>query len=128
MKRTSTAVVRTLGTGETALGPTIGGAVEVEKGVLLLDTEPGNLVLGEFHDLGGMVAVVSAVGGAVTVVALGKDEDVVAAPEGVLEDGGRAEVDIGVMAISLVRGRTVEVPLAKFAQVLDLLSDSLQRP
>ena len=125
MKRTSTAVVRALGTRETALGPTIGGAVEVEKGVLLLDTEPGNLVLGEFHDLGGMVAVVSAVGGAVTVVALGKDEDVVAAPEGVLEDGGRAEVDIGVATGRLVGGRTVEVPDPQRADVGHFLGDSL---
>ena len=103
MKHTSTAVVGALGTRETALGPTVGGAVHVEEGVLLLETEPGSLVLGELHDLRGMVTVVGPVGRAIVVVALGEDEDVVAATEGVLEDGSRTKVDIGVTTGGLVR-------------------------
>ena len=94
MKRTSAAVVGTLGTRETALGPTVGGAVHVEEGVLLLDTEPGNDVLGKLHDLSGMVAEVGPVGSAIVVVALGEDKDVVTAAEGVLEDGSSTEVYI----------------------------------
>ena len=126
MKRTSTAVVRTLGTRETALGPPIGGAVEVEEGVLMLDTEPGNDVLGKLHDLSGMVAEVGPVGGAIVVVALGEDKDVVTAAEGVLEDGRGTEVDIGVAARGLVGGGTVEVPDAEGTDVGDLLGDGLR--
>ena len=126
MKRTSTAVVRPLGTRETALGPTIGGAVEVEEGVLLLETEPRGSVLCELHDFCGMVAVVGLVRGAIVVVALCEDEDVVATAEGVLEDGGGTEVDIGVAARGLVGGGTVEVPNAEGANVSDLLGDRLR--
>lgn len=124
--RTSTAVVGALGTGETALGPAVRRAVHVEEGVLLLETEPGDLVLGELHNLGGMVAVVGPVGGTVVVVALGENEDVVTATEGVLEDGGRAEVDIRVIAGGLVGGGTIEVPDAEGANVRNLLVDGLE--
>ena len=124
--RTSTAVVGALGTGETALGPAVRSAVHVEEGVFLLETEPGDLVLGKLHNLGGMVAVVGPVGGTVVVVALGENEDVVAATEGVLEDGGRAEVDIRVIAGGLVGGGTIEVPDAEGANVRDLLVDGLE--
>lgn len=124
-KRTSTAVVRTLRAGETTLGPTEGSAVNVEEGVLLLDTEPGDDVLREVHGLLGVVTVVGHVGGAVVVVALCEDEDVVALAEGVLEDGSGAEVDVGIVAGGLVRGGTVEVPDAKLADVGHLLLDGL---
>ena len=73
-----------------------------------------------------MVAVVGPVGGAVVVVALGEDEDVVAAAEGILEDGGGAEVDIGVVARSLVGGGTVEVPDTEGTDIGDLLVDGLK--
>ena len=72
------------------------------------------------------MTVVGAVGGAVVVVALGEDEDVVAAAEGILEDGGGAEVDIGVVARSLVGGGTVEVPDAEGTDIGDLLVDGLK--
>jgi len=49
------------------------------------------------------MTVVSPVGSTVVVVALGKDEDVVATTEGIPEDGGWAKVDIGIMARSLIR-------------------------
>ena len=72
-----------------------------------------------------MVTEVGAVGSTVAVVALGKDEDVVAAPEGVLEDGSRAEVDVGVVTGRLVRGGTIEVPDPQGADVGHLLGDCL---
>jgi hypothetical protein len=34
-------VVRTLRSGETALGPTVRGTIRVEESVLLLESEPG---------------------------------------------------------------------------------------
>jgi hypothetical protein len=48
------------------------------------------------------VTIICLVGGAVVVVGLGHDDDVVAAPEGILEDGCGTEVDIRVMTRSLV--------------------------
>ena len=123
---TSTAVVRALGAGEAALRPAVRGAVHVEQGVLLLDTEPRLEVLGLVHGLLRVVAEVGAIGGAVAVVALGEDEDVVAAAEGILEDGGGTEVNIGVVARSLVGGGAIEVPDAEGTDIGDLLVDGLK--
>jgi len=83
------------------------------------------MFLGLLHDLGGMVAVVGSVGSAVVVVGLGEDKDVVAAAEGVLEDGGRAEIDIGVVSGGLVGRGTIKVPNAELADVGDFLGDGL---
>lgn len=103
-KHTSAAVVRTLGTREATFRPSVGRPVDVKECVLLLDTEPRLLILHLIHNLLGMVTVVGSVGGAVVVVGLGKNEDVVAATERVLEDGGWAEVDVGVIAWGLIGG------------------------
>lgn len=110
---TDTTVIGALGTGETHLGPAKDLAVGVKEGVLLLETEPWDLlfarggarqkvsntrgraamsehsthVLGEVHLLLGVVPVVGGVGATVVVVALAEDEDVVTATERVLEDG-----------------------------------------
>jgi len=116
-----TAVVGALGTRETALRPTERGTVDVEQGVLLLKTEPGFVFLGKVHNLGGVVTVVSPVGSAVVVVALGEDEDVVTTTEGVLEDGSGPQVDIRVAAGSLVGGGTVEIPDTQLTNVGDFL-------
>ena len=125
--RTSAAVVGTLGTGETALGPAVWSAISVFQHVLLLEAEPGLQVLSEFHDLGGMVAVVGFVGSAVVVVALGEDEDVIAATEGILEDGSRPQIDIGVATGSLVGGRTVEVPNTQLTDVGNFVVNGLRQ-
>ena len=87
-----------MGAGEATLGPAVRSTVDVKQGILLLETEPRDGVLGEVHDLLGVVTVVGHVGGAVVVVSLSEDEDVVAAAEWIFEDGGGAEVDIGVVA------------------------------
>ena len=99
-----TAVVRALGTGETTLGPAVRLVVHVKERVLLLDTEPRLLGGSLGHDLLGSVPVVALVGGAVVVVALGKNNDVVAKTEGVRVEGSRAEVNVRVVAGSLVCG------------------------
>lgn len=83
------------------------------------------MVLGEVHDLLSMVAVVGPVRGAIVVVALCEDEDVVATTEGVLEDGSGAEVDVGVTTGGLVGGGTVEVPNTEGTNVRHFLGDSL---
>ena len=122
---TGTAVVGTLRTGETALGPAEGRAVSIEECVLLLNTEPRDRLLGEVHDLLGVVAEIGHIRGAVAVVRLGEDENVVAATEGVLEDRRRTEVDVGIVAGSLVCRRAVEVPDAELLESRVALVDSL---
>jgi hypothetical protein len=56
------------------------------------------------------VAVVELVRGAIGVPALGEDDDVGGAAEGVGEDGAGAQVDIRVVAGGLLGGGAVEVP------------------
>lgn len=120
---TSTTVVRTLGAGETTLGPAVRAVVHVKERVLLLETEPGLLVSDLGHDLVAVVSVVGLVGGAIVVEALGKNDDVVTTTEGVGVVGGGAEVDIRVTTGGLVGGGTVEVPLL---QVLDGLDGAVE--
>lgn len=55
---TDTTVIRTLGTGETHLGPTVDLSIGVKQSVLLLETEPGLFCGGRLHDFGTVGAVV----------------------------------------------------------------------
>jgi hypothetical protein len=73
------------------------------------------------------MTIVRSVRRAIVVVALGKDEDIVTATEGVFKDGGGAEVDVGVVARGLVRRRTIKVPDTELADVGDLLIYSLDK-
>lgn len=116
---TGTTVVRTLRTGETTLGPTVGTVIHVKERVLLLETEPGLLGRNLGHDLVALVSVVGLVGGAIVVVALGKDDDVVTTTERVGVVGNGTEVDIRVTAGGLVGGGTVKVPLLEVLERLD---------
>ena len=124
--RTSAAVIGALGSGETPFGPAVGRAVDIEQGVLLLDAKPGDLVRGGIHGLLRIVTVVGLVRRPVVVVTLGENEDVVAAAERVLEDGGGAEVDVRVATRRLVRRRAVEIPDAQRADVGHLLAHGLE--
>lgn len=72
-----------------------------------------------------MVAVVGFVGSAVVVVALGEDEDVIAATERIFEDGDRSQIDIGVATRSLVGGRAVEVPNTQLTNVGNFVVNGL---
>ena len=101
LARTNTTVVRTLGTGETALGPPVRPAVGTKQGVFLFQTEPPVFLRVSFHQTVGFVAVVELVGGTIRIPGFTKDEDVVATAEGIGEESNRAEVDIGVVTTSL---------------------------
>ena len=70
--------------------------------------------------------VVGLVRRAVVVVALGDDEQVVAAAERAAEHGGRAQEDVRVVALSLVRRRAVKVPLLQVLDRLDLAVERLR--
>ena len=107
---TNTAVVRTLGSRETSLGPAIGPVLHVEKSVFLLKTEPGLVRSMCRHQLVALMTVVVLVGGAIGIPALGEDKDVRNAPERVGEDSDGLQVDIRVVARSLVGGGAIEIP------------------
>ena len=99
---TDSAVVGSLGSGETVLGPAQGPAVEVQEGVFLLDTEPGLLSLGQLHGLGRGGALVRLGRRHVGEVGVAEDQDVVVAAERVLVDGLGQEVDVAVATLGLV--------------------------
>jgi hypothetical protein len=56
---THTAVVGALGGGEASSGPAVGAVVQVEEGVLLLQTEPGVALGVALHELGALQLPVS---------------------------------------------------------------------
>lgn len=72
-----------------------------------------------------MMTVISPVRSSVAVIRLSKDEDVVTTTERVFENGGRAEINIRIMAWSLIGRGTIKVPDAKLANISDLLADCL---
>lgn len=102
LSSTDTTVVRTLRTGETALGPSERLTVSVEESVLLLKTEPGFLVLGQFHGLGGEVPVVVGSRGTVGQVTSAENQDVVSTSERIWVHGDGSEEDIGVVTWGLL--------------------------
>ena len=124
LARADATVVGALGAGEAALGPAVDVVVLVKQRVLLLEAEPG-LVLGMgLHQPSGVVPVVELVGRAVVVPAFGHDQDIGAATEGIRVHSDRADVDVGVVAASLTRGRAVKIPLG---QIFDALGRTLER-
>ena len=84
---TDTTVVWSLRSRETHLWPTEDLSIGVKEGVLLLETEPGHDLFGSVHDLLAVCTVVGLVDGAVVVVTLAEDKDVLAASEWVFEHG-----------------------------------------
>lgn len=87
--------------------------VEVEEGVLLLETEPGLVGGMLLHQLGGFMSVVEFVRCAIGHPALGEDKNIVTAlgAERVGVDSDGLQVDVAVVTRGLAGGGTVEVPL-----------------
>jgi hypothetical protein len=77
------------------------------------------------HHLVALVAEVVLVGGAIGVPALSQDDDVGRTTEGIREDGAGAQVDVRVLAGSLLGGGTIEVPNGKVLRLVVLLGKSL---
>jgi len=117
------AVVRTLRGGEPTLGPTVRLTIRVEQGVLLLETEPGLVLLGQVHVLLAQVPVVVGGGGTVGEVTSTEDQDVVSSTERIREDGTGPQKDVGIMTGSLLGGRSIEVPLLQLLDVRDLAGE-----
>merc|ERR1712165_512098 len=107
---TDGAVVRALGSRETVLGPAEGVTVLVEKGVFLLNSEPGVVALGLLHHLGALLPLVGLSLLLVVLVGLAHHHDVLATPEGVRVEFDWVEVGIGVGSFSLVTRRSIVVP------------------
>jgi hypothetical protein len=122
---TDTAVVRTLGAGETATGPAVGPSISTEKSVLLFQTEPEALMGVGLHQTVGIVTVVELVGASIGIPGLAENEDVVTLAEGVRVVSDGAQVDIGVVTGCLGGGGTIEVPLGKLIDTCDRLGESL---
>merc|ERR1719219_978185 len=129
------AVVGALGAGEPVLGPPEGMLVLVQQSVLLLDTEPGMVILGLLHHLLTSLPLVGVSGKLVVLVGLAQDQDVVASSEGVRVDLHRVKVSVGVGALGLVCGAPVIVPDWKIldtfrfgVQGLGLVPDPLASP
>ena len=123
--RTNTAVVRTLGTWKASLRPTEWLVIRIKEGVLLLEAEPGNIVLCQLHGLGRIMTEVCLIGGAVAIVGGSENDNIVTTAERILVERGWTKKNIRVMAGGLAGGRTIEVPVGELVQVGDLLSDSL---
>jgi hypothetical protein len=113
LARTDTTIVRTLGAGETSNWPTIRSVRHIKEGILLLQTEPGFVLLVSLHELVGLIAVVELVGRSVGIPAFTDHQDIWSLAERIGEDRDGSEVDIGVVAGCLAGGATVEVPLGE---------------
>ena len=123
------AVVGTLGTGVTILGPAKRPRRELslstDERVLLLDAEPRLFVSGVEDFLGvnaeisqgGLEVLASAIG---PLVGVAHDEQVLAAAEGIAEHSDRAHDDLRVVGGGLVAGRAIVVPLGALVKSLDL--------
>jgi hypothetical protein len=119
---TNTTVVWTLWAWEASDWPAIWSVAHVEKGVLLLKTEPWLVGCVRLHELGTLVAVVELVGGAISVPALSDDQNVGCTAEWVGEDSDGPKINIGVVAWSLAGRATIEVP---FWEILNLEDTAL---
>ena len=100
---TDTTVVWTLRTWETHLGPTEDLTIGIEEGVLLLETEPGLVLLGRVHDLFGVGSVVGLVDGTVIVVTFTEDENVVTSSEGVFEHGDGSLLSVSAELVRMAK-------------------------
>ena len=95
------AVVRTLSTWESVLGPAVWTVIDTEESILLLETKPEFVMLICFHQAGGIVTVVEFVGAPIWIPCLAHDDDVGFQTERIGEDSDGANVDIRVVAGSL---------------------------
>lgn len=122
---TSAAVVRALRAWETVHRPAKRPTIHAHEGILLLETEPGDLGSSSVHDFLRRRTMVRLIRRTIVVVGLRHHKDVVTTTEGVFEDSRCAEVDIGIFALSLVGRGAIEVPLTELADVGDLLAYGL---
>lgn len=105
-----TTIVRTLRTWEPALGPAVRPTIRAQQSVFLLKTEPEVMFGVRVHQSRGLMAVVELVWASIRIPGLAKNEDVVAAAEGVWIHGDGSDVDIRIITWGLASRRAIEVP------------------
>lgn len=96
------AIIRTLWAREAVLWPTERPAVEVQKSILLLDTEPRFLILDSLHRLVRAIPLVRLRWRLIAVVSVAEHELVVTATEGIVVDRHRVKEYITVATVGLV--------------------------
>ena len=95
------AVVRSLRSWVAVLGPAERLLVIVKQGVLLLNTEPGLLILDLLHNLETLLPLVGLHGLVLVVVSVAHDEEVIPLGEGAGVHLDWMDVHIAVVASSL---------------------------
>lgn len=98
-----TTVIWALWSRVTIYWPSIRPVGHVEKGILLLKTEPRLLVLVRLHEFRGLMTMVILVWGSIWIPTFTENEDVWGAAHWVGEHGDGAEVNIRVVAGGLAR-------------------------
>merc|ERR1712071_498819 len=96
-----TAVVGSLGSGESILGPSEGMEIVIEQRVLLFDAEPGLLVAGQLHGFQTLGTVIGVGGFLVVLVGVAQDQTVVAQVERIAVNGNWIEENVGIAAFRL---------------------------
>jgi len=99
-----TAIVGSLGSGVTTLGPSEGCVVKSKEGVLLLNAEPWLEGLGALEDLVSGSTGGGGEGLSIGLIGIADNEDVVSTSEGVLEDGTSLDDYFRVVARGLSSG------------------------
>lgn len=108
------AVIGALRTGEAVLRPTKRPAIEIQESVLLLDAEPGILVLDGFHRLVRNASLVRLRRRLVAVVGVAEHEFVFTATEGIIINGYWIKIYVTVGAVSLICRATIVSPRWQF--------------
>lgn len=111
---THAAIVGTLWSWETVLGPAKWIAIEVKERVLLFDAKPRLLLDALVHHLQARFALVSGRRCAIKLVGIAHDQNVVATPEGILVDGHRIQISVRVAALRLVARAAIVIPNGQF--------------
>ena len=111
---TDTAVVGSLGSRESVLGPSEWMQIVVQQCVLLFDTEPGILVTGCLHGFEASCTVVCFGRLLIVLVRIAEDQSVVAQIERIAVDGHRMQENVRVAAFCLVSRTSIVVPYGQF--------------
>mmetsp|Transcript_24593 Transcript_24593/g.40485 ORF Transcript_24593/g.40485 Transcript_24593/m.40485 type:complete len:308 (+) Transcript_24593:595-1518(+) len=113
---TCTAIVRSLRTRETVLGPAQRPLGLGKEGVLLLQAKPRQLIFHLLHHLSSMITGVGGNGVTSRSIAICKNKDIVASSERIFEDCLWFQNNFGVISWGLPRARAIEVPQRKFGR------------
>lgn len=92
-------------------------AVKVEERVLLLDAKPGLLRRALVDDLQAGLAFVRRRRGAIVLVGVAHDQDVVAASKRILVHGHRIQIGVRVAALRLIARAAIVVPHGQLCKV-----------